>query len=164
MLTWAAGAPAQPISDWERAQEERDWKESEVKLPAWPSNESMVEFVVSGATSFRFFIDSASLSVGEDGVVRYTLLARSPAGVSNLSYEGIRCATGIFKIFAFGNDGRWSPQRNEWKPIGYQTAQRWHSVLRSHFFCPLRQPIQTAAEGLDALRQGLHPALRNLLR
>jgi hypothetical protein len=124
----------------------------------------MVEFVIGGSTSFRFFIDATSLSVGEDGVVRYTLVARSPAGVSNISYEGIRCVSGIYKIFALGNDGRWSPRGGDWKPIGQLTAQRWHLVLRSQFFCPLRDTIQTAAEGLDALRQGVHPAVRNMVR
>jgi len=148
-------------SDWEQEQEQRDFKENEVKLPAWPKDESMIEFFVSGTTSFRFFIDPASLSVAEDGVVRYTLVARSPAGANNVSHEGIRCVASFFKVFAYGSAGRWSSARSGWKPIGYQSAQRWHYVLRDRFFCPLRQPIHTAAEGLNALRQGLHPVVRD---
>ena len=164
LATIAVQAAAQPNvqkSDWELEQERREWKEGAVTMPAYPKAEGLIEFAVSGATSFRFFIDPASLSVAEDGVVRYTLVARSPAGVNNVSYEGIGCTAGIFKVFAYGSAGRWSSQRSEWKPIGYQTAQRWHYVLRDRFFCPLRQPIHTAAEGLDALRQGIHPVVRN---
>ena len=156
-----AAAQFQPKSDWEEAQERQGWKENEVKLPAWPRREALVEFFVSGATAFRFFIDPGSLSVAEDGVVRYTLVARSGSGVENVSYEGIRCAAGSYKVFAFGHDGQWRPNRADWKPIEARDIQRWHNVLRSDLFCPHRNPIQSAAEGLDALRRGTHPKVRD---
>ena len=162
-LGWAMPAAAQfvPKSDWEEAREKRDWKESDVKLPAWPKREGLIEFFVSGATSFRFFIDPASLSVAADGVVRYTLVARSASGVENVSYEGMRCAAGSYKVFAFGSDGRWRPSESDWKQIETREVQRWHNVLRSDLFCPHRNPIHSAAEGLDALRQGIHPLVKN---
>jgi hypothetical protein len=40
-------------------------------------------------------------------------------------------------------------------------VQRWHNVLRGNYFCPERYSIQTAAEGLNALRRGGHPAIAN---
>ena len=146
-------------SDWEQEQERREWKEGEVKLPAYPKAEALVEFFVSGATSFRFFIDPASLSLGADDVVRYTLIARSPSGVSNISYEGIRCTTGSYNVFALGNDGRWAKRVSEWREIEVKSVQRWHNELRSRYFCPNRLSIATVAEGLDALRRGGHPAI-----
>ena len=157
----APGAAAQPKTDWEKAQEEREWKETEVRLPPYPKGDGLVEFFVSGSTSFRFYIDPASLAVGPDGVVRYTLVARSPSGVDNVTYEGIRCSTGLYKIFAAGNDGRWTPRSADWRAIEPKAVQRWHNELRGRYFCPLRLPIQSAAEGLSALRQGGHPAARN---
>lgn len=146
-------------SDWELEQEKRDWKESSIKLPAYPKDEGLVEFHVSGATSFRFFIDAASVLPGPDGVVRYTLIARSPAGVANVSYEGIRCATNSYKVYAHGNDGRWSARESEWREIEPRSVQRWHLELRHRYFCPDRIPIHTAAEGVSALRRGGHPAV-----
>lgn len=169
--TFAAGAvQAQPVpedrsriqrqkSEYELEQERLNWQEGEVKLPAYPKTEGLLEFFVSGASSFRFFIDPASLSPGnKDGVVRYTLIARSPSGYSNISYEGIRCATSSYRVYATGNEGRWMPKDAEWRPIEPKTVQRWHLVLRSTYFCPVRIPIWTVAEGLDALRRGGHPA------
>lgn len=97
--------------------------------------------------------------MGPDGVVRYTLVARSPSGVANISYEGMHCATRSYKIFALGNDGRWSSRDSEWRVIESKVEQGWHHELRTNYFCPNRETIATAAEGLDALRRGGHPAI-----
>lgn len=145
-------------NEWELEQEKRDWKEGGVKLPAYPKAEGLIEFFVSGATSFRFFIDPESVAPGADGVLRYTLIARSPSGVSNVSYEGIRCSTNSFRVYALGNDGRWSAIESEWRDIEPRSVQRWHLELRSQYFCPGRMVIQTAAEAVDALRRGGHPS------
>jgi hypothetical protein len=148
-------------SNWELEQEKRDWKEGEVKLPAYPRQEDLIEFFVSGATNFRFYIDPASIAAA-DGVVRYTLVARSPGGYANVSYEGIRCATNSFRMYALGDNGRWTPKNGEWREIEPRTVQRWHLELRTNYFCPVRAPILSAAEGVDALRRGGHPFLRDL--
>ena len=141
-------------SEWELKQDLLDWKEAGVKLPAYPKAEDLVEFFVSGATNFRFYIDPASVAPAPDGVVRYTLVARSPSGVTNVSYEGIRCTTNSYKTYAFGNDGRWSASESEWRAIEPRSVMRWHLELRSAYFCPGKVPIRTAAEGVDFLRHG----------
>jgi hypothetical protein len=155
-------------SEWEREQEAREFKEVDLPLPALPKKEALIEFFVSGASSFRFFIDQASLSVGPDNVVRYTLVARSASGYENISYEGIRCNSGAYnggtyRLYAFANDGHWSKNSTaEWQAIEPKSVQRWHNVLRGQFFCPNRLTILTSAEGLDALRRGGHPAIANI--
>lgn len=173
---FAAGAlQAQPVpedksrdqrhkSEYELEQERRNWQEGEVKLPAFPKDDGLIEFFVSGASSFRFFIDPASLSPGRDGVVRYTLIARSPSGYSNISYEGIRCATNSYRVYALGSNGSWKPQDSDWRVIEAKSVQRWHNILRNDFFCLVRMPIWTAAEGIDALRRGGHPATSDKTR
>jgi len=161
LLGWAALAAAQPKSDWERAQEEREWKETEHKLPAPPTGKDLIEFQVNAASSFKFFIDPPSLSVGGDGVVRYTMIARSAAGAETVTHEGIRCASETYRVYAFANNGVWSRGNTEWRPIEPMGVQhRWHNVLRSQYFCPQRISIGSAEEGLNALRRGGHPALR----
>ena len=148
------GASSSQKSDWELEQERLNWKEGEAKLPAYPRAEDLIEFFVSGASSFRFFIDPASLSPGRDGVVRYTLVARSPSGVANVSHEGIRCSTNSYKVYALGNEGRWSARESDWRAIEPRSVQRWHLELRSRYFCPGNTPIFTAAEGVAFLRSG----------
>jgi len=140
--------------------ERRGRQEGAVTLPAWPKNENLIEFYAGNTTSFRFFIDAASVSVGSDRVVRYTLIARSSSGVVNVSYEGIRCETGSYKVYAFGNDGRWSPRDSEWRDIEPKSVARWHQELRANYFCLGRTgTIFTAKEGLDALRRANGPAV-----
>jgi hypothetical protein len=119
-----------------------------------------VQFDVGPTTNFKFFIDGKSLAIGEDGVIRYTLVARSPAGAENVSYEGMRCRPGVHRVYAFGQrDGTWRERRSEWKELDAYKSQRVHMSLRRDFFCPHDNSIRSAAEGLDALRRGLHPKL-----
>jgi hypothetical protein len=148
----------QAPSDWEREQAERDWRESAFTLPAYPGPESLVPFFVSSASSFSFSIDGATLSATEDGVVRYVLVARSAQGSESVSFEGLRCSKGEYRIYATGQaDRSWTPSRSTWRPIDPRSVQRWHQALYKEYFCPLGNPINSAAEGLDALRRGGHP-------
>ena len=132
---------------------------SRIKLPALPKEADLIEFKVSSASNFRFFIDPASLSREADREVRYTLVARSASGVANVSYEGMRCADALYRIYAYGQDGRWVPRDTEWRDIEPKPTQRWHYELARNYFCPNRGSILTAAEGLDALRRGGHPSV-----
>lgn len=144
-------------SEWEERQR-RDPSDSGVVLPALPKNENLIEFWVSNSTAFRFFIDAPSLSVDRDGVVRYTLVARSPSGVANTSFEGMRCAAGTYKVYAYEREGQWSAAVSDWRPIEPNAIQRWHNELRLRYFCANRRgALQGKEEGLDALRRGGHP-------
>ena len=165
-LALCAGlATGQPKSDWEIEVERRGWKEGEYKLPGQPKSQDLIEFYVSATTDFRFFVDAQSLSVGKDGVVRYTLLARSPSGVENITYEGIRCAAGSLRVYAYGRaGGSWAERDSDWRPIEAKTTQRWHNALWREYFCPMKVPIFDVAEGIDALRRGGHPNAGGLQR
>ena len=146
-------------SKYEEEQDKLNWKEADAALPPYPKDADLIEFQVSSGATFRFFIDAASLSVADDGVVRYTLVARSPSGIANVSFEGIRCASKSYKVFARGTGGRWSRREGAWQVIEARTIQRWHNVLYFEYLCPRHRPIETAAEGADALRRGMHPGV-----
>jgi hypothetical protein len=144
-------------SNWEIEQEERAARQAEVALPALPRPEGLIEFFVSSASSFRFFIDGASLSVAPDGTVRYTLVARSARGYDNVSYEAIRCRSNLYRVYARADGGAWSRSDSEWRPIEQKSVQRWHNELRDQYFCPLGLAILSVDEGMRALRAGGHP-------
>jgi len=123
-------------------------------LPSFPRREGRLPFAASATSDFHFFVDRSSISVGADGVVRYTLIAVSPLGVENVSFEGQRCKSGEHKVYAVGRtDGTWSRREGPWRPA----TQRWQHTLRVEYFCPRGAPIRTAADGVDALRRGGHP-------
>ena len=150
----ACGHTVEEQSDWEREHEARLRPgEGSVELPPYPRDQQLIEFSVAAASEFRFFIDSASLSVEKD-IVRYVLVARSPAGVDNVSFEGMRCTSGEVRIYAIGRDGAWTGKPGPWRAIEPRSLQRWHNALYREYFCRLREPVASAREGVEALRRG----------
>jgi hypothetical protein len=142
------------LSDWERANAPREASEEVVAPPQYPENATLVEFEVRDANGFRYLVDAATLAVGRDGIVRYVLVARSPDGVENVTYEGLRCPSGEQRVYALGHrDRTWSPARGDWRRI----VQPRHLALYREYFCPQNEPIRTADEGRRALQGGGHP-------
>ncbi|MGH8681857.1 MAG: CNP1-like family protein [Burkholderiales bacterium] len=137
------------------------WQEQRVTLPLYPKEERLIRFDTGPASTLRFFVDRDSLSVGEDGVVRFTLVAKSDEA-TNVSYEGIRCSMRERKVYAYGQpDGAWREARAaQWVRIGPPVTDLHRFVLWDDYFCPGRAPIRTANEGVDALRLGGHPRAR----
>lgn len=139
--------------------DEPKWVEDEVVLPPFPKDENLREFYVSAMTSHRFFVDASTLSVGKDGVVRYTLVVRTSGGATNITFEGIRCESREVRTYASGrHDGQWVKARlSEWRPIENKPTNRQHAALSRDLFCPSGTPIRSPDEGREALRLGKHP-------
>lgn len=140
-------------------EEEKKWLEIEAKIPDYPKEQNLIEFDVGAATRNRYYIDGTTLSIGEDGVVRYVIVVRTSGGATNVSFEGIRCGTKERKLYAFGrSDNAWVKSRvSEWqgtRPGSYQ------AVLSKEYFCPKGAAILKAEEGVDALKRGGHPDVR----
>ena len=129
--------------------------ESEVTLPAPAQKNNLLSFYVSPTTTMDFAIDAKSLSVTPDGIVRFTLVITSKTGASNISYEGIRCATEEKKLYATGKpDGSWSPSRRDaWSPIGDVGANRQHAALMKDYFCEGTTVAGKAEAIVDRIRK-----------
>lgn len=157
-LVACTGVQAQASDAWEpNLQEEPDWVEMKVEPPALPRNEDLIEFYVGHLASNHFFVDGASIRVGEDGVVRYVLVIRTPGGASNVTFEGIRCATHEVKLYAMGADGRWRKARDTtWKPVQNKSINPHHAALNRDYFCSVGQSIVDGNEGRAALRRSAH--------
>lgn len=143
----------------ELEKEKPAWVEVKSELPPYPKPENLIAFQVSPADPNRYFVDAASISVGRDGVVRYTVVIKSPAGAQNVLFEGIRCDTRSRKLYAFGHrDGTWSkPRDSEWKPIEALRQSQYQRMLYSDFFCPGGIIVKSPAEAISALKAGIHP-------
>jgi hypothetical protein len=115
----------------------KSWREGEVAFPAPPGEGSLREFYVSAAAANRFFVDTATLSIGADGVVRYVLVVLTQGGARNVSFEGMRCETRQWRIYATGRaDGSWSKARHEnWSPVRDEAVNRYHAALFLDYFC-----------------------------
>jgi len=126
---WALGDTDDDADSKEKAVAEFDWK-----LPAPPQAANLLEFYTSRATGQSFSVDAKSLTVDSDGIVRYTMVAVSPSGAQNVSYEGIRCKTMEKRSYAFGQaDGSWVRARvSEWKHFSGIGVNIQHAALTDY--------------------------------
>lgn len=136
--------------------ENKPWQELEAQFPAPPQAENLQSFHVSATTDNKFFIDMASLSVGDDGVVRYTLLVITPEGGRNVTFEGMRCQTRERRIYASGRaDGSWVKSRNnQWMRLQPASVNRHHAALFLEYFCPTGGVLRDVEAVRRALKQG----------
>lgn len=118
--------------------EEKGFKEAEVELPAYPGESDLIEFQLRRNSSNRYYIDSKSLSIGPDRVVRYSAVIKSSSGALNTSYEGLRCKTSEFKVYAYGiKTGEWTNARDpQWRQIE-RASSDLRFTLYKDYFCDL---------------------------
>jgi CNP1-like family len=162
VLTFGLSALSPANAGFEEEYEKQAWQELEHQLPAAPKKESLLPFYVSAATDNLFFVDSASLTVDADGVIRYVLVVETSGGARNVSFEGMRCETRERRIYASGRrDGTWSKsRRNEWVPLRDAVANRQYAALYFDYFCPSGIIANSADTVVRALRSGGYPENR----
>lgn len=146
--------------DYENDRPKEKLKENlDVKLPAYPKEENLLQFEVGAASQNRFFVDTKALSIGTDGIIRYTLMIKTAGGATNVSYEGMRCTPDEFKVYAVGQkDGDWLRARDpQWRSIQNRDISHYHSVLRRYYFCAGGYgyvPVASVKEALRLMRYG----------
>lgn len=101
-----------------------DWKEGQVPPPpAWQAND-LVEIDMPAGASVRMGLDANTLAPDQNtGIVRYVVVARGLSSIT-ASYEGVRCATGEFRVYARQVQGAaWTPSSDDaWRPIKGQSG------------------------------------------
>lgn len=155
----AACSTPKPPSQFEEDFDDRtkSWTEVEAQLPPAPRDADLVTFLVGGGTQYRFALDAYTLSIGSDGVYRFVLVATSPQGARNVTYEGIRCETGQKKLYATGQrDGTWVRSRSAaWTPIEEVGNNRQHAALMKEYFCVDSYPSRSVREIVTRLQKHL---------
>jgi hypothetical protein len=150
--------------------EGRKWEEQAVRMPAWPQDADLIEIKVDGSDGrFRHYIDGKTLSIGEDDVVRYTLVTESGSGARNVSYEGLRCTPkGRFKVYAYGtgqdSSGRFTPTgiAENWRQIDQRAGDAFRYELWRHYLCvPRLFKPRDRKDQLRMLKSGRVPQVEN---
>ena len=138
-------------------EQDKPWVETAAQLPPYPKAENLIPFNVSSATRNSFFVDSASISVGADKVVRYTVVIDAAGGARNVSYEGMRCENGERRLYAYGHpDGTWSKARNAgWESIRFRSLLSYHKALYEDHFCSDGVNVRDAKAAVESLRRGV---------
>ena len=154
---------------------DKTWAELQVQLPAYPKAENLLLFDAGPASRNLHYIDAPSINVGEEGVVRYSLVIKSPAGAMNVSYEGMRCASGSVRegagekmfefhatekrLYALGRDDKtWVRARvSKWEEVENVPQHYAQRALARYFFCPANSVVKDREEAIQALKRGSHP-------
>jgi len=160
-LVALAGCALPALAQWKEwdkdfDEDKKSWKEIEAKIPAFPNPSNLVRVQTGSATPHQFFVDTRSVSIGEDGVVRYTVVTKTGGGATNITFEGIRCETRERKLYAIGHtDGAWVRARDtQWQRIMLKDLMPYYHTLYYDYFCPARTHPTPLRQALDALKQG----------
>jgi hypothetical protein len=141
------------------------WEEGRVTLPAWPNDQDLIPIPLDQPDArFTYSIDRNSLQTGENGVVRYTLVAENPSGTRNTSFEGIRCTPrGAFKRYAYGQDRRFiATEGADWQPINVTGTDPARQQLWRHYLCvPRLFEPRPKKQQLRMLRSGRVPSVES---
>jgi len=140
---------------------EKPWVEQQTQLPPYPRTENLISFDVGPNTSNEHFVDTTSIKIGEDDVIRYSLVVQSSTGAMNVSYEGIRCETFERKLYALGRDDKtWAqPRISEWRRLDFVRQLYAQRELAKNLFCPHKQIVSSPEEAIRALKRGMHPQI-----
>ena len=143
-----------------------EWVDLDVDPPDYPVPRNLVEFNTSIAQRNHAYVDTGTLTVGDDGVVRYSMVIQASGGVDNVTFEGIRCATREFRIYAVGDrGGRWAKAAGaRWHPIEYKEINNQRQFLYRDIFCPTGSVVGSREEAIQALKRGINSKVEPRMR
>jgi hypothetical protein len=155
----AGAAHAQP------GPQSADWVEAEVPPPPSVKLDGLIPLDVPGS-SLRFGVVPSSVAIGNDGIVRYVVVASSTSGTMNAMYEGIRCGTGEFKVYArYNPDSGWTAAKDSvWRPLHDQSMWRHNLLIARTGACMGHGPNRTAARIVQDLRSPVDSRFSNETR
>lgn len=121
--------------------QDKIWKEGETKLPPLPADDRLLAVEMDGLPhGLKLYLDAEDLSLNEaDEVLRFWVVIKSPAGAYNATYEGLRCETAEFKVYAYGRRHS-SPNvrpvpKPEWRDIGSLPGDHFRRELAQDLLC-----------------------------
>ena len=130
-----------------------DWREAEAPPAPAFRLEGLIPLEIPGS-ALRFGVDPSTVALGQDGIVRYVVIATSASGVVNALYEGIRCGTGEFKVYARHNpSGGWKAAKDSpWRALQDQPASRHTLVIARTGACMGHGANRSASQIVRDLR------------
>ncbi|MCP3848865.1 MAG: hypothetical protein GY694_01315 [Gammaproteobacteria bacterium] len=137
------------------------WKEGGSFLPPYPQDSDLLE--VAGPPSYQnyqYLIDGKTLSIGDDGVVRYSLVIRSTNGSDNVMFDGLRCTNRQIKNYAYGStdmDGNKKfieRQDASWKPFRSTGVMGYGPIFMSSYFCNFDGALLSRHEIIQNIKYG----------
>jgi CNP1-like family len=106
--------------------------------PKPPATADQIEYFTVPDSRNRYWLDLASLAVGENQTIRFSTVLVSESGVRNVRHEAFKCASSERRLLAIGRtDGSWSvTPEAPWQPIrlGNNTNLGYPELFRALCF------------------------------
>ena len=135
-----------------------EFKELAAPAPPVYQTTGLIRIDMPSSASLTYGLEPASLSIGEDGVVRYVMVAFNASGSINALYEGMRCETGEVKTYARSSElSHWTAvQQPKWRPVENNSLSRHALALARQGVCDGRTvAARNVADMLRLLRTPL---------
>ncbi len=87
-------------------------QEIDVEPPGQFDLNTAEAFEMPGDQRLRYAVVPETLQIGDDGLLRYVLVATSSGGGQNVLFEALDCKRGEHKTLA-----RWSSYQKRWTPV-----------------------------------------------
>lgn len=132
------------------------WIENETEVLAMPSQQDLTEIGLDQKPEgVTFLVDKSRITVDpDDRVVRVWLWARSNTGFESGTFEGYRCETREYKVYAYAKPNREPPvkkaKKPRWKTIRGRGIGNYRGELLDDYFCSIRG-TRSAREIADVL-------------
>jgi hypothetical protein len=120
------------------------WIEQETQIPDLPDLIDLQYLQIDGLPrGLKLYLDTARLTIDpNDEVIRLWLYVRSDRGADNGTYEGFRCTTGEYKVYAYATPRREqavTPARGSaWRAAKGTPGSRYRRALMNGYLCGLR--------------------------
>lgn len=124
--------------------EDIPWIENETEVLALPDADDLVPVAIDQMPpGLQLLVDVSRITVDpKDRVVRLWLWVRSTQGAENGSFEGYRCETGEYKVYAYANPKREPPvtkaKRPVWREVPPRGRGNYRYELLGDYFCGIR--------------------------
>ncbi len=131
-----------------------EWQEAATRLPPPPREQDLVPIdAPSAADGYDYFIDRTSVSRGNDGVMRYTVVVVSRTGARNVFHEGLRCLTDQVRTYAYASrEGPFRPSVDDtWRPMATRGVRGYQNYLANVIMCDRHGYAWDADKARDAL-------------
>ncbi|MBI3546530.1 MAG: CNP1-like family protein [Gammaproteobacteria bacterium] len=133
----------------------KKWKEADVSTPAYPQDADLLAIALPPTDTLKIYVDRKSISRAADYVARFTLVVESPSGARSVFYEGMRCETREYKIYAIGTPEKtFTPVKNSaWQTIPRSEINAFRDYLNRQYVCDSSKSARTPNELLRMLQQ-----------
>ena len=122
------------------------WVEIETSVKKLPDDGNLVQLPIDKLAAnnppLELFVDVKNILLSDkDHVARSWFVVRSEQGAYNGTYEGIRCATGEYKVYAYANPARSKPLRVVKIPK-WRKARKgsYREEMMRDYFCDYTSP------------------------